>query len=182
MNKINTKILIKFSHHCKWIHQVRIIHYNQKTKITNQPWYRMFSRCWPSVSRENRRPKSQKIFFFQDKFYSLKAQAHYFTVLIYSANSRAAKLGIFTHFSFTNSPRCSQSINSLIYVFSMHIPSCFLRVLDQSRDRTSSYYRCPKKISLLPLTNPNCFIEKEKQAQVFLWPTYCLLLASQLLQ
>ena len=31
---------------------------------------------------------------FQDKFYSLKAHAHYFTVFIYLANWRAAKLGI----------------------------------------------------------------------------------------
>ena len=54
--------------------------------------------------------------FFQDKFNSLKAHAHYFTVLIYLATSRAAKLGKFTHFTFTNLPQCSQSINSLTYV------------------------------------------------------------------
>ena len=146
---------------------VRIIHYNQKTRITNQPWYRMFSRWWPSVSRENRRPKSQKIFFFQDKFYSLKAYAHCFTVLIYSATSRAAKLGIFTHFSFTNSPRCSQSINSLIYVYSIHIPSCFLWVLDHSRDRTSSYYRRPKKISCYPWLIPTVLLKKKSKPRYF---------------
>ena len=49
--------------------------------------------------------KVKKIFlFFQDKFYFLKAHAHYFAVLIYLANRRAAKIGIFTHFTFTNLP------------------------------------------------------------------------------
>ena len=84
-------------------------------------------------------------FFFQDRFYPSKAHAHYFTVLIYLTTWRAAKLGIFTHFMFTNLSRCSQSINSLIYVYSMQIPSYFLWVLDHSRDRTSLYYRRPKK-------------------------------------
>ena len=76
---------------------------------------------------------TQKIknnFFCQDKFYSLKAHAHYFTVFIYLATWRAAKLGIFTHFTLTNLPRCSQSMNSLIYVYSIQIPSCFLWELD----------------------------------------------------
>ena len=40
--------------------------------------------------------------FFQDKFYSLKAHAHYFTILIYLATWRTAKCGIFIHFTFTN--------------------------------------------------------------------------------
>ena len=69
--------------------------------------------------------KKKKKPFFQDKFNSLQAHAHYFTVLIYLATSRAAKLGTFTHFTFTNLPQCSQSINSLIYVYSIQIPSCF---------------------------------------------------------
>ena len=43
------------------------------------------------------------------------AHVHYFTVSIYLAIRRAAKLGIFTHFMFTNLPRCSQSMKSLIY-------------------------------------------------------------------
>ena len=33
-------------------------------------------------AQENQRPKKLKKFFFQDKFYSLKAHVHYFTVLI----------------------------------------------------------------------------------------------------
>ena len=49
-----------------------------------------------------------KTFFFQNKFYSLKTHAHYFTIFLYLAPSRAAKLGIFIHFTFTNLPRCSQ--------------------------------------------------------------------------
>ena len=44
------------------------------------------------------------------------AHVHYFTVSIYLAIRRAAKLGIFTHFMLTNLPRCSQSMKSLIPV------------------------------------------------------------------
>ena len=92
--------------------------------------------------------KLKKQIFFHDKFYPSKAHVYYFTVLIYLATWRAAKLGIFTHFMFTNLPWCSQSINSLIYVYSIQIPSCFLWVLDPSCNRTSSsYYLCPKKFS-----------------------------------
>ena len=54
---------------------------------------------------------------------ALKAHAHYFTVFIYLETWRGAKLGIFTHFTFTNLPWCSQSMNSLIYVYSIQIPS-----------------------------------------------------------
>ena len=39
----------------------------------------------------------KNVFFFQGKFYFLKAHEHYFIVFIYLANWRAAKLGIFTH-------------------------------------------------------------------------------------
>ena len=69
--------------------------------------------------------KNLKTIFFQNKFYSLKAHAHYFFVLIYLSTWRTAKLGVFTHFTITNLPQCSQSINSLIYVYSIQIPSCF---------------------------------------------------------
>ena len=93
----------------------------------------------------------KKTIFFHNKFYSLKAHAHYFTVLIYLATWRAAKLGIFTHFTFINLSQCSQSINSLTYVSSMQIPSCFLWVLDCRCYCTSSYYRSPPpKKSILP--------------------------------
>ena len=86
---------------------------------------------------------TKKHFLFQDKLYSLKAHAHYFTALIHLATLRAVKLGIFTHFKFTNLSRCRQSINSLICLYSIQISSCFLWVLDHSRDCTSSYYRHP---------------------------------------
>ena len=46
-----------------------------------QAVFHVGDRFW---ARENRRPKN-KIFFPQDKFYSLKAHEHYFTVLIYLA-------------------------------------------------------------------------------------------------
>ena len=60
---------------------------------------------------------------------------------MYLATWTAAKLGIFTLFTFTNLSRCSQSINSLIHVYSLQIPSCFLWLLDPSRGRFSSCYR-----------------------------------------
>ena len=56
----------------------------------------------------------KKTFFFQDKLYSLKSHAYYFNVFRYLATWRADKLGIFTHFTFTNLPRCSQNMNLLI--------------------------------------------------------------------
>ena len=55
--------------------------------------------------------------------YSLKAHAHYFTVFIYLETWRGTKLGIFTPFIFTNLSWCSQSINSLIYVYSIQMTS-----------------------------------------------------------
>ena len=55
--------------------------------------------------------------------YPLKAHEHYFTVLIYLETWRGAKTGVFTHFTFTNLPWCSQIMNSLIYVYSILIPS-----------------------------------------------------------
>ena len=88
--------------------------------------------------------KIKKQFFFQDKFYSLKAHAHYFTVFIYLPTYRAAKLGIFIHFMSTNLSRCSQSMNSL-------------RVLVHSRDHNSLYYHCPKNFSVL-LPDRVCYL------------------------
>ena len=55
--------------------------------------------------------------------YSLKAHEHYFTVFMYLQTWRGAKRGIFTYFTFTNLPWFSQSMNSLIYVYSIQIPS-----------------------------------------------------------
>ena len=112
-----------------------------------QAIFHVGDRFW---AQENWYSKSYIANFFQDKFYSLKVHAHYFTVLMYLATWRAPKLGIFTHFTFTNSPRCSQSINTLIYVYSMQIPSCFLWVPDHSLDRTSLYYCHPKNFTVLP--------------------------------
>ena len=48
---------------------------------------------------------------------------HIKTVFIYLKIWRRDKLGIFTHFTFTNLPRSSQSMNSLVYVYSTQIPS-----------------------------------------------------------
>ena len=68
-----------------------------------------FTRRWSLLGARKSAPKKLKNNFFP------KAHAHYFTVLIYLVTWRAAKLAVFTHFMFTNLPRCSQSINSLIY-------------------------------------------------------------------
>ena len=112
--------------------------------------------------RENWHPKYEKNLFFQDKFYPLKSHAHYFTVLTYLSTSRAAKLSIFIHFMFTNLPWCSKSINSLIYVYTMQIPSCFLWVLDQLWLHFS-ILPPPKKISVLPHLIYNFHLEKFHQ-------------------
>ena len=103
----------------------------------------------------------QKInFSFQDKFFSLKAHAHYFTILIYLATWKAAKLGIFTHFTSINLPQCSKSIDSLMYLYytDLHL---FLWATDLSRDCTSSYYKtilhlvqcCLWRFNLIPRDN-----------------------------
>ena len=105
----------------------------------------------PLLSTRKLTPKKKKKPFFQDKFNSLKAHAHYFTVLIYLATSRAAKLGKFTHFTFTNLPQCSQSINSLTYVYSIQIPSCFFWKLSHIHDHTFLYYHHPKHFLYYPL-------------------------------
>ena len=103
-----------------------------------------FSCWWLLLGARKLAPKKLKNNLFQDRFYSLKAHAHYFTVFIYLATWRAAKFGIFTHM-FTNLPRCSQSMNSLIYIYSIQIPSYFLWVFDHSHGHTVSCYCCPKK-------------------------------------
>ena len=77
-------------------------------------------------------PKKLKNNFFQDKFYSLKAHAHYFTVLIYLATWRTAKLGIFTYFRSINLPRRKQSINSLMYVYYTDLQLIFMSSWSQS--------------------------------------------------
>ena len=62
-----------------------------------------FSRLWPLLGTIKSAPKKLKSkFFFQEKFYPLKAHVHYFIVLIYLATWRTAKYGIFTHFMLIN--------------------------------------------------------------------------------
>ena len=62
-------------------------------------------------------------------------------------------------YSFTDLPQCRQSIDSLIYVYSIQILSCFLWVLDHYCDRTSLYCRHPKKNSVLPPAYRHYFIQ-----------------------
>ena len=90
-------------------------------------------------------PKKLKTSFFQDKLYSLKARAHYCTALIYITTKIAAELGIFTHFTpKTYSDYLKHQRSYIYYMYTIH------RVLDQSRGRTSSYYRRPKQFAVLP--------------------------------
>ena len=92
-----------------------------------------FSRRWPLLGATKSVPKKfLKNIFFHDKFHSLKARAHNFTVLIYLATWRAAKHGIFTHFTSINLPQCRQSINSLMYVYYTDPQLLFMSAWSQS--------------------------------------------------
>ena len=120
---------------------------------------------------------TQKIknnFFCQDKFYSLKAHAHYFTVFIYLATWRAPTLGIFTYSIFTNLPWCSQSMNSLIYIYSIQIPSCFLWVLDflctTAAQKKILYYPLPTICRFFSRKEKDCSLDcKENLRTQTLW-------------
>ena len=112
-----------------------------------------FSCWWPLLGLTKSAPRSLKTIFFQNMFYSLKAHAHYFTIIICLAPWRADKLGICTHFTSINLPQCSQSIKSLMYVYytNPHLfYECLILVVI-----TSSYYHCPRKNCVLP---PGCMI------------------------
>ena len=77
--------------------------------------------------------------------------SHCFTVLIYLATWRAAKLGIFSHFMFANLPWCSQSMNSLIYILYTDPQLLFMSAWSQSWSHFILVL--PKKISVLPPDN-----------------------------
>ena len=73
---------------------------------------------WPLLSTMKSTPKKLKNNFFPRSVLFFKGFcAYYFTVYKYLAIWRAVKLGIFTHFTSTKLPWCSQSINSLMYVY-----------------------------------------------------------------
>ena len=95
---------------------VRIISFKTPSTVYPSPNTGCFFTLVTAFNVRKSAPK-KLIFFFQDKFYSLKVHAHYFTVIIYLITWRAGKLGIFTHFMFTNLPWCSQSIDSLVCVY-----------------------------------------------------------------
>ena len=84
-----------------------------------RPLYRLFFTPVTAFGRDKISTQKIKKQFFQRKILFFKDalffNAHYFTVLIYLATWRAAKLGIFTHFMFINLPWCS--INSLMYAY-----------------------------------------------------------------
>ena len=93
-----------------------------------------FSRRWPILRSRKLVPK----------------KLYYFTVPIRIITWAAAKLGIFTHFTSTNLPRLAIA-STQYHMYTIRRPTtAFLWVLDQSRDCTSSYYRRPKKIVVLP--------------------------------
>ena len=122
----------------------------------------VFSHQWLLLARENQHPKII-IIFSLDKFYSLKAHANYFTILIYFAAWKAAKLGIFfIHFMFTNLPWCSQSINSLIYVYILYTDPWLLFMSAWSQSWSHFFIlTLSKKIFLYyPLTTNFPFFQK----------------------
>ena len=112
-------------------------------KIICGPNTSCFLRWWPLLGTRKLAPKKSNNNFFPSCILCKgSCHVHYFTVLIYLKTWRAAKLGILTHFMFTNLPRWSQRISSLKCVYSRQIPSCFLWVLDHhSRDQISSDFR-----------------------------------------
>ena len=126
--------------------------------------------------------------FFQDKFYSLKAHAHYFTVLIYLATWRAVNFGIFSHFMSTNLSWCSQSNNLLMYAYYTGSQLLFMSAWSQSClhscDHTSCYC-CPKNFLYYPLVFvigtykttfwKNCFLFL-LELSCFLMALWCLLM------
>ena len=87
---------------------------------------------WLLLDEKKLTPKKLKNNIFQEKFYSLKAYAHYFTVLMYLATRRAAKLGIFTCFTFRNLSWCRQNISSLIYILLTDPQLLFMSAWSQS--------------------------------------------------
>ena len=104
-----------------------------------------FSRWWPLLTRENRRPKNWKATFFQDKFYCLKAYTHYFTVYEYLSTWRAAKFDIFTHFTSTKLPQCSQNIKLIMYVY--YTDSQLLLTSAWSQSWLHAFdYHCPSQL------------------------------------
>ena len=80
-----------------------------------------------------------------DIFYSWKAHAHYFTVSIYLATWRAAELCIFTHFMFTNLPRCNNSLNSLIYIYILYTDPQLLLISSWSQSWSYFFLLMPPK-------------------------------------
>ena len=78
------------------------------------------------------------------------------------ATSRAAKLGIFTHFMFTNLLRCSQSMNSLIYVYNIQILICFLECLITVVFTLLRTTATEKNVLYYLLTEDNCLKDKIK--------------------
>ena len=69
---------------------------------------------------------------------------------LFSYTWRAAKLSIFTHFMFTNLPRCNQNINSLVYVYSIHIPAAFYECLITVMIALLRATAAPKKFCITP--------------------------------
>ena len=102
-----------------------------------------FSCRWSLLDATKSAPKKLNKTFFQYKLYSLKARAHYFTVLIYLETWSAAKLGIFTNFTFRNLP--SQSINSLMYIYYTDPQLLFMSAWPQS-----NFFVIPPKKFQLP--------------------------------
>ena len=112
-----------------------------------------FSLWWLLLDERKSALKKLKNNIFQEKFYSLKAYAHYFTVLVYLATWRAAKLGIFTCFTFRNLSQCRQNISSLIYILLTDPQLLFMSSWSQSWSHFIVTLPCKKMFCITPWMN-----------------------------
>ena len=117
---------VEIKHHITYFREqieLRLAPKKEVEKLWATPNTCCFSSWRSLLGARNRCPKNEKSIFFPIYIIFFKVSCtllHCFYIL---RNLRSSKLGIITHFIFTNLPRYSQSMNSLIYVYCIQIPS-----------------------------------------------------------
>ena len=108
-----------------WTNRVTSGIWKGSGKSMGKAEYRLFSKLVTTFGCEEIGIQKIKKHFFCNICYILSRLMHITSLIlhIYLETWRGAKLGIFTHFTFTHLPWCSQSMNSLLYVYSIQIPS-----------------------------------------------------------
>ena len=166
--KENKHIIHDLKHFCQWLRSNKISLKVSKPTIITFKHLVLVRAVFHTVdhfwARENWHPKIKKQ-FLQDKLYSLNAHAHYFTVFIYVATWRAAKLGILPILHSQTNPDVAKT-QTLTYVYSMQVLNCFLWVPDHNNDHTSLYYGHPKKFSVLPPEHKHMVVTKHMNFRV----------------